>query len=273
MFKMGVITDEISSNLSKAVEVAKDLNLECVELRGIWGKNVKDLTDSDVGKIRNLVQAADMEVACIASPFFKCHITNDEEIREHLQFLPRLVEIAKSLDTNLVRIFAFWRAGTLEQYWSQVIERLREAVDICSSEGVILALENEHATLIGTGLEVRRIVETINSRSLRITWDPGNAFCAGEIPYPNGYREARAHMVHMHVKDALLDASTKKCRFVTVGKGEIDYERQFRALLDDQYEGCVSIETHYQLPGDEGKSTRETFEGICKILRKLDVAI
>ena len=270
---MGVITDEISSDLGKAVEVVRDLNLECVELRGVWGKNVKDLTDSDVRRIRNLVQAADMEVACIASPFFKCHITDEEEIREHLQFLPRIVEIAKSFDTNLVRVFAFWRAGRLEQFWSRVAEWLKEAVDVCSSEGVVLALENEHATLIGTGLEARRIVEAVNSRSLRINWDPGNTFCAGEIPYPNGYREARDHMVHIHVKDALLDVATRKHRFVAVGRGEIDYEGQFKALLDDQYEGCVSIETHYRLPGEAGKSTRETFEGICKILRKLDVAI
>ncbi len=271
MFRMGVITDEISRDLGRAVEVARDLNLECVELRDVWSKNVKDLKNVEVRKVKRLLQAADLDVACIASPFFKCHLASNQEVQEHLQFLPRLIEIAQALDTDLVRVFAFWTVGSLDQHWNEIVERLREAVEIAEAEGAILALENEHTTYLGKGCEVRRAVEEVGSGSLRVVWDPGNAFCAGEVPYPDGYREARDYMVHMHVKDALLDPETGKPRFVRVGTGEINYDGQFKALLDDRYEGCVSIETHYQLPNDGERSTRETVEGVKEILRKLGV--
>lgn len=273
MFRIGVITDEISSDICKAVKVAKDLGLGCVELREVWGKNVKDLTDGDIRRIRRILRVADLEVVCIASPFFKCSIANEEEIREHFRLLRRVVEIAKLFDTELVRAFAFWKVGSLDRFWGEIVEKLCEAVDLCRSEAVTLALENEHATFVGTGHEARRVVEAVGSENLRVTWDPGNAFCAGEPPYPDGYREIRDHMVHMHVKDAVLDTRVGKHRFVAVGAGEIDYEGQLKALLDDGYEGCISIETHYRLPNDGEKSTRETFGGISRILGKLGVCI
>jgi sugar phosphate isomerase/epimerase len=273
VFKLGVITDEIYSDVSKAVEVARDLNLECVELRGLWDKNVKDLTDNEIRKTRRIIRAADMKVSCISSPFFKCNITDEKEVQEHLRFLPRVIEIAKSFDTDLVRVFSFWKTGTLNQFWNTIVERLKEAIDICRSEGITLVLENEYGTFIGKGDEARRIIETLNSKKLRINWDPGNALCAGEVPYPNGYREAKDYMVHMHMKDAIVDPATGKPNFVAVGKGEIDYVAQFRALVDDGYDGCISIETHYQLAGSGEKSTRETWEGICGILSRLNIKI
>ena len=269
MFKLGVITDEITKDLRRAVEVAQELNLDCVELRNIGDKNVKDLTDADIRMVRDLVEAAGMEVVCIASPFFKCHLASEQEVREHLRFLPRLIEIAKALDTDLIRVFAFWTVGSLDEHWDAIVERLREAAGIAESEGAVLALENEHATYLGKGCEVRRAMEEVGSGSLRVTWDPGNAFCAGEVPYPDGYRAARDYMVHVHVKDAMRDPAAGRHRFVKIGAGEIDYEGQLRALLEDRYEGCVSLETHYKLPGDGEKSTRETLQGLREVLRRI----
>ncbi|RJS75312.1 hypothetical protein CW712_04830 [Candidatus Bathyarchaeota archaeon] len=83
MFKLGVITDEISQNVEKAVEVSTQLGLDCIELRGCWNKNIKDLTDLGVRRIKQLAASASLEVVCLASPFFKCHITNQTEVQEH----------------------------------------------------------------------------------------------------------------------------------------------------------------------------------------------
>ena len=271
MFRLGVITDEISRDVGKAVKVARSLKLECVELRGCWNKNVKDLTDLELRRVRRIVKDADLEVVCIASPFFKCNITKEREVKEHLRFLRRLTEITKFFDAELLRGFAFWSTGSPEKYWEKIVELLSEAVDVCKSEGVIYALENEAATFVATGDEARRIVEAVGSRSIGVTWDPGNSFCAGETPYPDGYLKARDYMVHMHVKDAVRDGESGRCRFVAIGTGEIDYKGQMKALIEDGYDGCVSIETHYRLPNNGERSTRETLNGLLKILKELDI--
>ena len=269
MFKLGVITDEIALDVEKAIGVAAELGLDNIELRECWEKNVKDLTDAEIRSIKKDAKLAGLEVVCIASPFFKCSTTNENEIIEHLGFLPRLAEMTKLFDAELVRGFAFWTAGDSDRYWNTIVDRLAEAADICTSEGVTLVLENEHATFVGTGKEAKAAVEEVDSKSLRLVWDPGNAFCAGETPYPAGYVQARDYMVHMHLKDAVRDKDTGKVRFVAVGSGEIDYEGQFAALIEDGYSGCVSIETHYSIRGDREAATRETHAGLARILKKL----
>lgn len=269
MFKLGVITDEISLDVQKSVSVAKDLGVDCIELRSCWNKNVKDLTNIEVRKIKNMVKRAGLEVVCVASPFFKCNITNEADVKEHLGFLPRVIEITKLFDAKIVRGFAFWSAQNPNQYWSSIISKLREAADLCREEDMVLALENENATFVGTGKESKKAIEEVGSKSLRLVWDPGNAFCAGEVPYPDGYLQARDYMVHVHLKDAVREKNTGKIRFVAVGSGEIDYKGQFKALADDKYSGCVSIETHYSIQDDGEKSTRETYAGLNKILNDL----
>jgi len=273
MFKLGVITDEISRDVGKAIEVAGSLRLECIELRGCWNKNVKDLTDMELRKIRRLAKDAGLEVVCIASPLFKCNLTEESEVKEHLRFVRRLTEITKFFDAELLRGFAFWSTGSLDDYWEEIIERLKEAVDICKSEGVIYALENEAATFVATGEDAKKTVTAVGSKGIGITWDPGNSFCAGETPYPDGYLKARDHMVHVHLKDAVRDEESGRPKFVAIGTGEIDYKGQMKALLNDGYNGCVSIETHYRLPNDGEKSTRETLNGLLKVLEDLGIKV
>ncbi|MBS7614648.1 sugar phosphate isomerase/epimerase [Candidatus Bathyarchaeota archaeon] len=255
--------------MKKAISVAKELGLDCIELRGCWNKNIKDLTNAEVQKIKAMAKRSGLKVVCISSPFFKCNVTNEKEVKEHLKFLPRVIEITKLFDSKIVRGFAFWSVKNPGQYWNAVIENLREAAEKCNEEGVVLALENEYSTLVGTGKESKKAIEEVGSKNLRLVWDPGNAFCAGEVPYPDGYLNARDYMVHMHLKDAVRDKKTGEVRFVAVGSGEIDYEGQFEALKKDKYNGCASIETHYRINNDGEKSTRETYNGLKQILNNL----
>ncbi|MBM4401227.1 MAG: TIM barrel protein, partial [Crenarchaeota archaeon] len=241
----------------------------CIELRQGWDKNIKDFTDADLRRVKRIAQSAGLEVVCVSPPLFKCKIDDEQAIKEHLRFLRRIAEIAKFFDTELVRGFTFWSKGTVNQYWDIILEKMNEALDICRSEGVIFALENEHATFTGTGREASELAKTVDSQSFSLLWDPGNAFCAGEKPYPDGYLCVRDRVVHVHIKDAVLDPAMAKNRFVAVGKGEIDYRGQLKALVEDGYSGCVSIETHYKVSGDGEKSTRETCQGIVEILREL----
>jgi len=270
-FRLGVITDEISLDIERAVDVARDLELECVELRQGWGKNIKDFADSELRKVRKMAKSAGLEVVCISSPLFKCNIDDDKEVRDHLRFLPRVVEITKFFDAELVRGFAFWIKENREQYWETIVDRVNEAVDLCESEGVTFALENEHSTFTGTGKEACELAKEIDSRNLSLLWDPGNALVAGEKPYPDGYLQVKDRMVHMHLKDVAVDPNTEKSEFVAVGSGKIDHEGQFGSLAKDRYSGCISIETHYKLPGDGEKGTRETHSGIIAILEKLGI--
>ncbi|HEV2471106.1 MAG TPA: sugar phosphate isomerase/epimerase, partial [Chthonomonadales bacterium] len=132
-----------------------------------------------------------------------------------------------------------------------------------------LVLENEAACYIGTGAEAARVAAEINSPWLKLVWDPGNAFYAGERPYPDGYEAVKPWIAHIHAKDARLVETPNhglQPVWCVIGTGEIDYAGQVAALKRDGYGGSISLETHY-IPatgsGPGGKGTAEEGSRPC----------
>ena len=55
MFKIGVVTDEISQDLVEAIEVAKSWGLKYIELHSMWGKNICQVDDATLSQIISIV--------------------------------------------------------------------------------------------------------------------------------------------------------------------------------------------------------------------------
>ena len=56
--KTGIITDEVSQDLSAALKLAKDYRLDAVEIRSVEEKNPFQMTQEDFRKIRAQADAA-----------------------------------------------------------------------------------------------------------------------------------------------------------------------------------------------------------------------
>lgn len=246
-----MITDEVSQDLSKVVKFAVEHGFSGVEVRTLWNLRPHELLER-AGEIRREIAGAGLSVSAIASPVFKCNLEVDREVKEHLSILKRCTELAKALDTAIVRVFTFWRSGSLDEKLESVLEKFAPAVDIASEEGVILAVENEPSTHVNNGRRLRQFLDAVSKPSVvRGVWDPGNDVWdpEGERPYPEGYNYVRGLFVHVHVKDGKrLEGGHE---FVPVGEGEVNWLEQVRALIRDGYSGYLSLETHWrpkQLP-------------------------
>jgi sugar phosphate isomerase/epimerase len=133
-----------------------------------------------------------------------------------------------------------------------------------------LALENEPTCYIGTGAQARSLLNIIQSPNLKLTWDPGNAFTSGEIPYPDGYEKIKDEIVHVHIKDYTRNRKTGKMEVKPVGAGEIDLTGQFQDLLKNDFNGVISLETAYVPPtGDKEQGSRESLQGLKKIMMSI----
>jgi len=246
-----VITDEVSQDLSKVVKFAVEHGFDGVEVRTLWNLRPHDLVEKS-GEIRRELAGAGLSVSAIASPVFKCSLESDREVEDHLRILKRCIELAKALDTLIVRVFTFWRSGSLDERLEAVLERFAPAVDIAGDEGVILAVENEPSTHVNNGRRLRQFLEAVGKPGVvRGVWDPGNDVWdpEGERPYPDGYSYVRGLFVHVHVKDGRRTEVGHE--FVPVGEGEVGWLEQVRALVRDGYSGYLSLETHWrpkQLP-------------------------
>lgn len=252
MFSLAVFTDEVSQDLSVVLNLAQQYHLDGIEIRSIWDKPPHELSASDTDRVKGMVNDAGMKVFGIAAPFFKCDIESDDDYREHLDILRSCIRLAHAVDTSLIRVFAFWRQGSPDGYWDKIIDRYQEPIRIAESEGIILGLENEASTLIGTGLETRQFIDRIDSPTVRPIWDPCNELFAdnGESPYPDGYNHIKNDIIHVHIKDGVKDTPDGPV-CVPMCKGDIDYRGQFAALMEDGYTGCLSLETHWRPKPDQ----------------------
>jgi sugar phosphate isomerase/epimerase len=251
MFKISVISDEISQDFSRIIAVAQDYPiLQGVEPRSVWDKGLTGLSDEECRTIKQMADDAGLQIVALASPFLKCDLGNAEQYAQHLDYLRRFAEIAHLWDTLIVRGFTFWKSGPAAKVWPQLLDAFAEPLRICEEEDIYLGIENEASTHIATAAEAARLYADLNHPRIRAIWDPANEVYAteGELPFPDAWEKVKPWVIHVHLKDAVKDPSLPDgARCVPIGEGGyIDFPGQFTALKEMGYNGACSLETHWR---------------------------
>ena len=273
MIRLGIFTDEISQDFEEAVKFAIENDIKDFEIRGVWRKNVGSLNKEEIARIKSIVDDYGARIAVIGSPFLKCNLNNEEEYRAHIKILDNCIYQAHKYETNIIRIFTFWRVKSIEKYWHSIIDKLRVPVKKAEKEGIILAVETEGSTNVGNCSELRKLFDSLPSDNLKAVWDVANSYFGGETPYPDGYQLIRGEVVHLHLKDFVIDPSTGKRKPTYIGEGLIPYEDIFRDLLKDGFDGVASIEAgavHFKERGK--KAISRHVKNLKNILARIEHA-
>ena len=282
-FRLGVITDELTQDFEKALVWAKGFGLDWVELRFVWNKYVVDFTTDDVKRAKDLLEKHGLKVSVVDSPYFKTVLPGtqskyDEGKADPMQsdfskqgaILEKAIARAKDFATDKVRIFAFLRVADPKTVFDRVAKELEKTAGIAQREGIRLVLENEFSCNVATGAEGAAMLKAVTSPAFGLNWDPGNAYAAGETPFPDGYEPIdKKRIWHMHLKDAAPGPKGGEAKWMPIGGGKIDYLGQFRAVLKNGYEGTMSLETHYlNAAKNKEASSRESMEGLLKVIKE-----
>ncbi len=248
MIDVCFFADEVSrEDFDEAIKLGVDAGATTVEIRGgVWGKHVTEIDDNDVKRAQDVLAKYNVRVASIGSPFGKCPIDNQQEYERHLRHFDRMVELADAFETQIIRGFAFWNPNRrlkessrpdISDYIELIAEKLAPVVPIAESADVILAFENEDATLAGTCEETRTVINALgNSPALAACWDVNNGIHCGELPIPDGYSHIKGLVKHIHVKpnrDKNLDP---------IRDTDLQYDQLLGILLEDGFTGAASIE-------------------------------
>ena len=283
--KLAVITDEIDAELGHALDVMAEYGVRGAELRQVWDKNIAEAPQEYWQRAKDLLDARGMTVVGIASPFYKCalpgveadgplgplHSASARGLGDQIAVLERCMEAARFFDTKLIRTFSFWKQGPLTPLQEEmIVDAYAEPAQMAERAGLTLVVENEHACCLATGAQTARVLEEIASPAVRAVWDPGNAFMAGELPFPTGYEAIKDFIAHVHVKDAGVAPGAPAPEWTVVGAGEIDWAGQLAALKQSGYAGWLSLETHYGGHGTKEASSRACLEGLQALLARVD---
>jgi len=251
MYQRAVITDEISQDFARAVEVAREFGLDGVELRSAWDKNPHELGKDERRKILDLAGQAGLAIPCIAAPIFKCQLYDERDHQEHLTVLQRCLEVAHEMGAGLIRGFTFWDDGDFERALPWIAERLTAVEPILREAKVKLVLESDPATAANSHQKLARVLALVASDVIRALWDPGNNLYVSGAgrPFPEGYELLRPYLAHIHVKDVCRPAGAAEPEACCLGQGEVGFAQVFQRLIADGYEGWLSLETHYRKRG------------------------
>jgi L-ribulose-5-phosphate 3-epimerase len=265
-FPIAAITDEFSpTDLEASLAAMAEAGMTGAELRVISGRNMIDLTDDEVDRVRAAVAAKGMTVVALASPLLKCVLPDSPALDTRVQHdvfgspytfedQPRLTrrafEIAERTGAGIVRVFSYWRTVEPERTFDRAAAALHQLAEEGSKRGIVIGLENEHACNAGTGAEAARLLELVDHPSVKLVWDPANASILGETPFPDGYSKLPAARIgHVHAKDCFV--TDHKPTWGPMGKMGIDWTGQIDALRRDGYRGWISLETHWTGPNGD----------------------
>ena len=258
---IAAISDEFSPDFDVALDAMQAAGVSGVELRTIGGRNIVDLTDSEIERAAIAAKERSMPIVALASPLLKCVLPGGPPVDEHFQqdvfgsrftaddqprLTRRVFNIASMTGARIIRVFSYWRTINPPSCEDRVIDALGTLAEEASQQGITIGLENEFACNVGTGQESAQVLRRLPHPNLRLVWDPANAFILGETPFPDGYRAVpREGIVHVHVKDCRLENG----RPVWEPPGtSIDWAGQIAALIQDGYRGWLSLETHWTGP-------------------------
>jgi sugar phosphate isomerase/epimerase len=265
--RIGIVTDEISSDLREAFSLGVSWGIRDFEFRTSKSGRVPFISDEDLQILLGAKKEFGATITALSPGTFKILVDDKAAVEKDLtEVLPATMKLAHRLNTHVVIIFGFLRSvGPEESEFEEVVQVLKKAAELAEGEGITLALENEPGFWADSGKKTAKLLGLVNSKYLQANWDPANALGVENYPYPAGYEALKPWIVNIHVKDAMKD-STLAC--VPVGKGKLNWEGQLRALIRDGKLQHVTIETHCLPLIEKSKQNVETLKRMLKKIQE-----
>lgn len=245
--QLAAFADEADSCLEGQIAAMKENGIPYLEIRGVDGINVADLTVEMAKEIRQRLEEAGIRVWSLGSPFGKIGI--EEDFAPHLDRFCHGLELARILGTERLRLFSFFIPGGRqpEAYRDTVMERLAAFEEKARGSGIRLCHENEKGIYGDTAHRCLELHQALPA--IRGVFDPANFIQCGQDTR-QAWEMLSPYVEYMHIKDARADGS-----IVPAGEGV----GQLSFLLS-QYKGdVVTLEPHLTV-----------FDGLAGLEREAD---
>ncbi|MBO7384727.1 MAG: TIM barrel protein, partial [Clostridia bacterium] len=237
-FILSAFADEADKRLDGQIEALKAAGVACVEMRGVDGKNVNDLTEEEAKAVREKLDNAGIRVSSMGSPFGKIGVNDDFE--PHFKEFLHALKLCAILGCDRMRMFSFYypKGEDPRAYRDVVISRLERMLDAAEEAGITLCHENEKGIYGDTAARCLDLILQFGGR-LKCIFDPANFIQCGERPIEN-YAMLKEHIYYMHIKDAIMETGA----VVPSGCGDGDLPRIIEGLAERDDDILLTVEPH-----------------------------
>ncbi|MDR0441096.1 MAG: sugar phosphate isomerase/epimerase, partial [Candidatus Accumulibacter sp.] len=221
MNRLSGFADEAANSIDGQIEATRTLGWSCIEVSGVDGVNIHDLSDADFDAVRRKLDDAGIRVNCFGSTIANWNKSVDEPFDETRAAVERAIRRMRALGTSLIRIMSY--AILVDEHARALADQKKEARfrrlrEICSrflDAGLTPVHEN---CMNYGGMSWEHSLEMLAAvPGLKLVYDTGNPGITPDFrkpfPYPNQdarecYEKLRDHVVHVHIKDGVRDPET-----------------------------------------------------------------
>ena len=228
-FITSAFADEAAQELSAQIAACKANGISAIEMRGVNGQNISDVTPEEARAFKKELDAADMTVSSVGSRYGKCEFD--------FEAFKQTVEVAKLLGAEYIRMFSFYE-GTKEERFGWV----KRMADYAASQGVKCCHENE-SHIYGESPEACKELLDFCGENLGCVFDFANFLGCGYDTMA-AYELLKPYITYFHIKDYCTD--WKQVVPAGWGSGKI---AEILADFDQSTFGCtvLSIEPHLKV--------------------------
>ncbi len=263
---LSAFADEISDDLEEQIATLKQNGVGNIELRGMWGKNVLDLTEQEIRQIKQRASIEGLGFSAVASPLGKFPLDGDFSIQT--EGLKRALEYAAILEAPYIRMFSFYIPfdEPAVMHRQQVMDWLSKMISITEQTNIVLAHENEKGIYGDTADRCLDLFTTLGCQHFTGIFDFANFVQCAQRPYADAWSRLQPYISYFHIKDAFAGFG----QVVPAGMGDGDVEQILREAIESGFEGFLTLEPHLSLAMENfGKTSPEQFATATRALRDI----
>lgn len=247
-------TDEVSDDLSHQINALKELGWNCIDLRTVNGKNISSLSDYEFDEVHRQLTENDIEISCFGSTVANWGRDAMASFDQDMLEMKNSIRHMKKANVRFIRIMSYKLDAPVplgNDYEEIVIKNIKQIVHLAEENNIICLHENCDTWAGQSCHHSRRLLEEVNSASLKLVFDTGNPvgmrYITDSKPYTyqnslKFFQEVIDHVEYLHIKDARRVGETLQYTFPGEGMGNVAEILQL--IGDKKIDIPVSIEPH-----------------------------
>lgn len=222
-------------SLDEIVTVAKDLNYDGIEIRGVgrelYAPAIKQLT-TDSDKFLARLDRVGLEISCLTSG---ATLAAFDTIEKSASEAKAYIDLANRLRVPFVRIMStdkpYYDGGDL----SLCEKKFSEIVKYAEGSGVTPLMET-NGLFVDTSL-LKSFLSTTGGGAL---WDIHHPYRFGGESVDKTYDNIKEFVKYVHIKDSVVKNGTTAYRIT--GYGDVPIAEAVKLLSDGGYDGYLTME-------------------------------
>lgn len=267
------VNDEPSPSwdLDEGLDVLDELGIKFIELRAAYGEMVDQMDDDAFVKVADRVRERGFTVTTYLGQVGRA-LPDEAQRKQDIAHIRRAVQRADYVGTSQLRTMGYKTGDPGTDWFAISVDMYAAMAEIAGGGGKTLILENppNRTSAVCAAPECLKALETVDSPSFRLNFDPGNFGAHGEVGI-DIFELLKDYIVNVHVKDIREPGDTST--YCIAGDGQCGYPDIFRRLHEIGYTGCITAEPHLLHSEQFHVSGRENYmAAVERIIELLEAA-